>query len=107
MLGGSSAILDTVVMENIPGEPAQTLTIQSKANESTSALKSTDYKRSVINKNFLEGLMKPTFLHMFQSVRQYSSIPIIRPLVFRLSVLLEVPCRNAPFYQQSTEHVAE
>jgi hypothetical protein len=28
-------------------------------------------------------------------------------LVFRLSVLLEVPCRNAPFYQQSTEHVAE
>jgi hypothetical protein len=34
--------------------------------------------------------------------KTYSTVPIIRN-----SVLSDVPCRKAPFYQQSTQHVAE
>jgi hypothetical protein len=68
MLGGISANLDTVVMGNNPGAPAQSLTIQSKTNENTLALKSKDYKSSVKGKNFSEGLTKPTSLHKLQSI---------------------------------------
>jgi hypothetical protein len=39
--------------------------------------------------------------------RDYSKLPIIRPSVVRHSVLSDVPCRNAPVYHRSTQHVAK